>query len=425
MHYRKNPNKNVRDMTFLEPSVGGGSLLRSLTELTRFEGSAYVAMDIDHRAVERLSKVYVHHKNVHIIKHNGLHSQNPHLPRLYDVIVGNPPWQKINWQRTGNENLKNEWKEDFKGANPNLAMLFLLHCLSLLESNGVLGFLIPVSIWTNSSLDSLRRRLLMTYTLTHVCSYGRRTWWEEVNQEFCYVIFVNDRPTAESTVCVCEGEELQNTVRQFDISDSVLSVLQGHPRLCEMLAKHPMVANWFKILSGTPDSSIPSACILLHRLRPQRPVDRLKVYLCLPEESSVYNLEHHWILCPILEDSSISEAAFLKWVILCLRSKVVANYVYERCVRAPTLMWGTSETISHLPLPVCIEDLAKMKMEPPQFAIHTMIKSDHDADNEIDIWICTELYGLHGALCTYFYEGYNRRVEYYPEEVVVDIDIDQ
>ncbi len=77
----------------------------------------------------------------------------------FDAIVGNPPWVDI--KGLPNEQVKYYFKNYTSTENRiNLYAIFVEKCLSLLNKNGILGYIIPNSILYQSSYTQLRKLII-------------------------------------------------------------------------------------------------------------------------------------------------------------------------------------------------------------------------------------------------------------------------
>jgi hypothetical protein len=81
----------------------------------------------------------------------------------FDVIIGNPPY--ILSRETFSEQTKNYFKSNYKFIHekPNLFILFIERCNSLMNANGKFGFIIPNS-WTGIESATLVRQFLLKHT---------------------------------------------------------------------------------------------------------------------------------------------------------------------------------------------------------------------------------------------------------------------
>lgn len=104
----------------------------------------------------------------------GFHLENVHKPLFlkgkFDVILGNPPWLSYRYVEKGEYQtlLKNMITQKYKLlsgkvellTHMELATLFFLRTAEVyLKPNGIIGFVLPKSIYTADQHDTFRRSL--------------------------------------------------------------------------------------------------------------------------------------------------------------------------------------------------------------------------------------------------------------------------
>ena len=413
-----------------EPSVGSGTLLLHVMGLTQGRGE-YYGTDIDKAALvackRRLDTLYPR-SNVTLWKTDALHEDATATWRAgrrtkngFDLIIGNPPWIGTKWDDVQNDSLHDRWRACFGRARPNLALLFLVNALDNLRDGGVLAFLIPTSLWSNTSLDAMRAKLLTTYTLARVCSFGRHTWWPEVTQEFCYTIFVNTPPSLHQTVAVCDGDALRSArVDQMQILKDPKLVLWGSSDLCSSLSgKTIKLSEWFTVIQIRSSVTSKDGCILIPNLRPQSTKSRITATVVSPGVP-VDGVTHYgsWLLQPRVQTPD--NDLFLRFVTICLQSKLMANYTYERCIATPTLVWSTSKSLDAIPMPNVEWDTI-MSITNHMYSNPKRVTA---VDRPLDNRVC-ELYGVSSRLCTYQYTDKNAIKDlYHADEIYIELEHD-
>jgi adenine-specific DNA-methyltransferase len=135
--------KNENTKTFLEPSFGDGSFLRSIKKHS--PTSRITAIDIDENAVSKFTAVN-DISNIQIFCRNFLEIKNI----SFDCAVGNPPFVRQRSLSESEINAANEIIVKNLGDNfpkdVSLWLPFLIHSIDLLNKNGSLGFVLPYEI---------------------------------------------------------------------------------------------------------------------------------------------------------------------------------------------------------------------------------------------------------------------------------------
>ena len=341
-----------------EPSVGSGTLLLHVMGLTQGRRD-YYGTDFDEVALvackRRLNTLYPR-SNVTLWRTDALHQDATATWRTggrtnngFDLIIGNSPWIRTKSDNVQNDNLHDRWRAYSGSPCPNLA---LLNALDNLRDGGVLAFLIPTSLWSNKSPDAMRAKILTECTLARVCSFGRHTWRPELTQEFCYTTFVNTPPLLHQMVAVCNGDALRSArVDQMQILEDPKLVLWGSSDLCSSLSgKTIKLSEWFTMIQIRSIVTSKDGCILIRNLRPQSTKSPITATIVSPGVP-VDGVTHYgsWLLQPRVQTPD--NDLFLRFVTICLQSKLMANYTYEQCIATPTLVWSTSKSLNGIPIP--------------------------------------------------------------------------
>ena len=175
-------------LSILDPGAGTGILSASLLErlqqvpfLSRIQLDCY---ETDPKVIplltENLSyiqKIYPIPIEYHIITDNYITSQqadyiahNTSVLEKYDMILANPPYQKIN--KISPEAIA---MPDILHGTTNRYALFCAMSLANLKPNGELVYILPRS-WTSGTYFSrFREKLLSSSILTHIHLFSRRT----------------------------------------------------------------------------------------------------------------------------------------------------------------------------------------------------------------------------------------------------------
>lgn len=156
-----NPSPKVHppqyERRILDPAVGAGVFLAEAVSIFKDVKDArthLVGVDIEPRAVStsrrQISKLIAHEKNfsIELFNENFLSPWEPPGGRLYNLIVGNPPW--------GLQRRPKAVATEF----PDISLEFVARSLRFLRREGALGFLLPGTWLSSMSFVRFREFLL-------------------------------------------------------------------------------------------------------------------------------------------------------------------------------------------------------------------------------------------------------------------------
>lgn len=147
-------DQKVTKLKILEPSCGEGVFINSLLKLHN-EFELYVN-DINSSFIKTCIKN--NKKNTNITYYNKDFITFDKSIK-YDIIIGNPPYVRIqNLRTTDIDKIKSEY--NILSGNLDLYIYFLLKCVDMLTDNGKLIFIIPNSFLFNKSCSKIKQQLL-------------------------------------------------------------------------------------------------------------------------------------------------------------------------------------------------------------------------------------------------------------------------
>ena len=162
----------------LEPSCGEGYILQYIPKNNYITG-----IDINADFVKKCRKLYPY---ANIIKKDFLDFVPPQNT-LYDCIIGNPPYVKIqNMTDSSVEKMQKDYPDLIKG-NTNLYVYFILKCMDMLKEDGNLIFLIPNSLFYNTSLRPVLDKLLDGKNIKSVIDFRDKQMFEGFSTYTCIV----------------------------------------------------------------------------------------------------------------------------------------------------------------------------------------------------------------------------------------------
>jgi len=166
--------------SILEPSAGTGQFMHKLLKRTRRnENRRIVAMDNDINSINILKEQFSKMENVKIINDDFLTHK---FKRKYKLIIGNPPYFETI--------LTKEQKEEFSDViygRTNIYTLFIKKCIDLLDDNGVLAFVLPMSMLSGKYFEKLRNYIIRYCNIKKIVLKSTNNF-EEVQQQIILLV---------------------------------------------------------------------------------------------------------------------------------------------------------------------------------------------------------------------------------------------
>ncbi len=159
----------------------------------------------------------------------------PDIQEGFDIVIGNPPWEKTkfneseffskhipgyrrlsikeqnkikqgifskdnhplsieyNEEKNSISTINSIYKSDFKdfasGGDPNLFRCFIAFNLKLIKEKGNLTYLVPSSLWSESSSRALRKHIFDNYKLNYIYQFQNQRRFKDVHSSFKFSIF--------------------------------------------------------------------------------------------------------------------------------------------------------------------------------------------------------------------------------------------
>lgn len=198
---------DIKDKTFCDPCCGSGNFIIQAIDLG-FNPENIYGFDIDPIAVE-ITKKRIYEKTGYLTNNIVcLDFLNLDKCVKYDYIYTNPPWgRKIN---------KKEKIEISNRLNTSLnndtCALFFSACLNCLNSNGILGLILPESFYNVSGFEEARKELLK-YEIKYLSDYGKAFKGLQTGA----VSFILRKCKVENPLILCEyfGSTFYRTRKSF------------------------------------------------------------------------------------------------------------------------------------------------------------------------------------------------------------------
>jgi adenine-specific DNA-methyltransferase len=180
-------NTNVKRI--LEPSCG-------TCEIVKFCDTKYDNIDID--GIEYNETIYNSIKdlkfknNVKIIKSDFMLYNSS---KKYDLIIGNPPYFVC--KKT---DIPSKYHE-FCTGRPNIFGLFIIHSLSMLNSNGILAFVIPNSFLNSAYYAVIRNHIKKTCNIIEIIDFKDKNEFIDTDQPTFGLVLQKLDSEVEPTEC--------------------------------------------------------------------------------------------------------------------------------------------------------------------------------------------------------------------------------
>jgi adenine-specific DNA-methyltransferase len=156
--------------TILEPACG-------TCEIVNYCDSNYSDIVID--AIEYNNKIFDAIKNLTFKNTVNLINTDfiQYIPnKSYDLIIGNPPYFVCKKTDVPEE------YEDFIHGRPNIFGLFILHSLSMLNSGGILAFIVPKSFLNSLYYSKIRNYIKETCKIIKIDDYSNLNHFLDTEQ---------------------------------------------------------------------------------------------------------------------------------------------------------------------------------------------------------------------------------------------------
>lgn len=147
--------------TILEPSCGSCQFIDIINELfiKTLKNYNITGIEYNKKIYENIKDIYTTNDNISLLNENFLtHKFNT----KYNLIIGNPPYYVIKQNNIPKDNIK--YKNYFSGR-PNIFVLFIIKCMSLLDINGVLAFVLPKNFLNCLYYNKLRKEIYTKYKI--------------------------------------------------------------------------------------------------------------------------------------------------------------------------------------------------------------------------------------------------------------------
>lgn len=196
--------KNSETIKVLEPAAGCGTLvlhlILHLIDYTNVKHIKIVAYENEAELFNILNKnlnflkkyvqsntdvkITITLKNSNFILDNANLWVNIQPNDLFDIIISNPPFKKVNQDSEEALVIK-----ELVYGQPNLYVIFIAMSLKLLSSNGIYTVISPRNYLTGEYSQKIRKYVFENYSLCHIHTFDSRNIFKLVNQEIIISTF--------------------------------------------------------------------------------------------------------------------------------------------------------------------------------------------------------------------------------------------
>ena len=164
-------NKSKEFKTFtniLEPSCGSGEFLKILP---------YNNRKIKITGIEYNDTIYkkIKDKYKNVIHKNYL---DYNIQDEHDLIIGNPPYYMT----------KYKYESDLLYGRNNMYILFIIHSMKILKTNGIISFIIPINFMNSSYYNKIRKELYQHWTILEFVRYDDNIFKDTKQKVFGLIV---------------------------------------------------------------------------------------------------------------------------------------------------------------------------------------------------------------------------------------------
>ena len=168
-----------KTIDILEPSCGSGEFIHGIIN-SEIKYSYMKCIEYNSIIYNSIAKSDISsHKNIMIEHNDFLLSDNS---RLYDLIIGNPPFYVMKKQDCPRE------YDDYYTGRPNIFIIFILQSLKMLANNGILCFVLPKNFLNCVYYEKTRRHISENYKIISIDDRTNKDTFLDTQQETIVMI---------------------------------------------------------------------------------------------------------------------------------------------------------------------------------------------------------------------------------------------
>ncbi len=183
-------NKNIKYLEsylndvkeVLEPSCGS---CEYILQLKKYNNINITGIELNKTIFESIK--YIENNNIKLINDNYL---NYKFEKKFDLILGNPPYFVMKKQ-----DVSNSYNNYFDGR-PNVFILFIIKSLGLLNTNGILSFVLPKNFLNCLYYDKTRKYIFNNYKILNITECNDK--YLETQQDTIVIIIQNNKSSEDN-----------------------------------------------------------------------------------------------------------------------------------------------------------------------------------------------------------------------------------
>lgn len=195
---------NIKNI--LEPSCGTCEIVRYLdSNMNNINIDCIELNDIIYNSIKDI--IFIN--NVNIIKSDFLIYETD---KKYDLIIGNPPYFVMK-----KSDIDNKFHKYITGR-PNIYVLFIIKCLQLLNTGGILCFVLPKNFLNCLYYNKLREYINTNFSIVSIIEcYGEK--YIETQQDTILFVIQNNKPTHINNYCLKISDSII-----FNTIDNIINI---------------------------------------------------------------------------------------------------------------------------------------------------------------------------------------------------------
>lgn len=180
---------DINIKTILEPSCGSCEFITKLNSV--FKNVKITGVEKNNTIYDEIKNIKFDKKNgniIELIQHDFLTLV---IDKKYDLIIGNPPFFVMKKQ-----NVDSQYYDMFEGR-PNIYIIFIIICLSKLNENGILTFVLPLNFTNCLYYNKLRTHIYSNYKIIDIVDC-RNDIYIDTQQDTIYIVLQNTKNDIEN-----------------------------------------------------------------------------------------------------------------------------------------------------------------------------------------------------------------------------------
>lgn len=215
--YKYLPEINKEEIRVLEPSVGVGNFLQLIIDKYSNAKKLIIEVnDIDEKSLDLLKLLNKYReipKNVEIIYHNEdyLGQLNSFSTEKYDLVIGNPPFSKIN-RKSGLEIYSSLFDDKY---SKNLASFFIQKSICIGEH----VVMVMPKYFLNTQDFKHARDIVAQNKIDYILDFGEKGFQGVLIETITLVL--NTTAKSDTTTCISLSKNIENTLNQKKLTDNM------------------------------------------------------------------------------------------------------------------------------------------------------------------------------------------------------------